>query len=86
MRGPAAIAAAAPRRADAARAPRRAEAAVLPRTTHRLLLMRGFDPVQAANLTAFINGIPLGGHAWSLSEVNRLLFLRDVAHRPGWEH
>ena len=58
----------------------------LPRTTHRLLVMRGLDPVQAANLTAFLNGLPVDRHTWSLREINRLLFLRDIAHRVGWEH
>jgi hypothetical protein len=48
--------------------------------------MRGLDPSEAANLTAFVNGIPIGRNTWSLREISRLLFLRSVAQRDGWEH
>ena len=72
----------------AATAPTAATAtpAPLPRTTHRQLVTRGLDPAEAANLVAFLNGLPVGAHTWSLREINRLLFLRDMAHRAGWEH
>jgi hypothetical protein len=63
-----------------------ANVGALTRTTHRLLVMQGLDPAEAANLTAYINGLPVGGHNWSLPEVNRLLFLRQMARRQGWEH
>jgi hypothetical protein len=49
-------------------------------------MMRGLDTAEAANLTAFINGIPVDHCTWSLREINRLLFLRSVARRKGWEH
>jgi hypothetical protein len=62
------------------------QATVLPRTTHRLLMMRGLDTAEAANLTAFINGIPVDHCTWSLREINRLLFLRSVARKKGWDH
>jgi hypothetical protein len=48
------------------------------RTIYRSLLMRGLGPVEAANLTAFLSGIHVGDHHWKLTEVNRLLFLREL--------
>ncbi len=50
--------------------------------THQRLLLGGLSPVEAANLTAFLCGLPLGPTAWRLSEVNRILFLREL-HRAG---
>ena len=43
--------------------------------------MRGLAPDEAANLTAFMNGIPLTERSWKLTEVNRLLFLRELNRR-----
>jgi hypothetical protein len=48
------------------------------RATYRLLLLRGLAPDEAANLTAFVSGIHVGGAGWKLQEVNRLLFLREL--------
>ncbi len=48
------------------------------RAGFRTLLMRGLEPEEAANLTAFMNGIPLTERSWKLNEVNRLLFLREL--------
>jgi hypothetical protein len=48
------------------------------RTTYRLLLTRGFAPAEAANLTAFLCGIPIAEVRWSLRQVNQLLFLRAL--------
>jgi hypothetical protein len=48
------------------------------RATYRLLLMRGLAPDEAANLTAFMSGIQVGGQGWKLSQVNKLLFLREL--------
>ena len=48
--------------------------------------MKGLDADEAANITAFLHGIPVGEHHWSLREINRLLFLREMAHRAGWDH
>ena len=50
------------------------------RATFRLLLMRGLAPDEAAALTAFVSGIPIAGQAWSLTEINQLLFLRGLRH------
>ena len=50
-----------------------------PGTTYRLLLTRGLAPDEAANLTAFLCGIPIAEVHWSLRQVNQLLFLREMA-------
>lgn len=49
------------------------------RATYRLLTMRGLTPDEAANLIAFLCGIPIGDQHWNLKEVNRLLFLRELS-------
>jgi hypothetical protein len=43
-----------------------------------MLLFRGLEPAEAANLTAFMCGIPVLDQHWSIPEVNRLLFLREL--------
>ena len=49
------------------------------RETYRALLLRGLDPGEAANLTAFLFGIDVGrGRPWRLADVDRLLFLREL--------
>lgn len=49
------------------------------RVTFRTLMLRGLAPDEAANLTAFLCGIPITEHHWQLNEVNRLLFIRALA-------
>jgi hypothetical protein len=49
------------------------------RATYRNLLMRGLAPEEAANLTAFLCGIPVAEADWSLRQVNQLLFLRQLS-------
>lgn len=49
------------------------------RSTYRVLLLRGLTPTEAANLTAFMCGIPIAEVHWSLRQVNQLLFLRELA-------
>ena len=41
--------------------------------------MKGMAPEEAANLTAFMCGIPVAEVHWSLRQVNQLLFLRQLA-------
>jgi hypothetical protein len=48
------------------------------RATYRMLTFRGLAPAEAANLTAFLCGLPVGEAHWSIAEVNRLLFLREL--------
>jgi len=49
------------------------------RATFRMLMLRGLTPDEAANLTAFLCGIPVSAQHWKLNEVNRLLFIRALA-------
>jgi hypothetical protein len=48
------------------------------RTTYRSLIMRGLAPDEAANLTAYLAGIGVGGTRWTLGQINQLLFLRAM--------
>ena len=48
------------------------------RSTYRLRVMRGLAPDEAANLTAYLSGIHRAGRGWKLTEVNQLLFLREL--------
>jgi hypothetical protein len=36
------------------------------------------EPEEAANLTAFIAGIPVSDVHWTLNQINQLLFLRQM--------
>ena len=40
--------------------------------------MQGMNPTEAANLTAFMCGLPTTDLHWSLKQVNQLLFLRSM--------
>lgn len=56
-----------------------ASTAELPtRSTYRNLLIRGLAPDEAANLTAYLAGIPIGESSWTLRQINQLLFLRQM--------
>ena len=48
------------------------------RATYRMLTFRGLAPTEAANLTAYLCGISVGDASWSIPEINRLLFLREL--------
>jgi hypothetical protein len=48
------------------------------RTTYRSLLLKGMAPEEAANLTAYLAGIPIGDSTWTLKQINQLLFLRQM--------
>ena len=52
------------------------------RSTYRTLIMRGMAPEEAANLTAFMAGLPVGQGRWTLKQINELLFLRRM-HETG---
>ena len=43
---------------------------------------QGPDIAEASNLTAYLCGIPLNDVQWSLTQVNKLLFIREL-HRTG---
>jgi hypothetical protein len=48
------------------------------RVTYRTLLLKGMAPDEAANLTAYLAGIPIGDSTWTLKQINQLLFLRQM--------
>ena len=50
------------------------------RQTFRALLRKGLTIGEASNLTAYLCGIPLNDVQWSLAQVNKLLFVREL-HR-----
>ena len=52
--------------------------ALATRSTYRHLLMKGMAPEEAANLTAYLAGIPVGEAHWTLKQINQLLFLRQM--------
>jgi len=54
------------------------------RATYRLLLLKGLAADEAANLTAYLCGLPVNEARWTLSEVNRLLFLRELLRSGRW--
>ena len=49
-----------------------------PRSVWRLLQMKGMTPDEAANLTAFLYGLPTADLRWTLPQLNKLLFLRQM--------
>ena len=49
------------------------------KATYRALLARGLDAGEAANLTAFLHGLPSDGFHWTLSEIEGVL-LRRLQH------
>ena len=48
------------------------------RSTYRSLIIRGLEPDEAANLTAWLAGINVGDSHWTLRQINQLLFLREM--------
>jgi hypothetical protein len=46
--------------------------------------LKGLAPDEAANLTAYLCGLPVGEARWTLGEINRLLFLRELSRSGRW--
>ena len=46
------------------------------KATYRALLARGLETGEAANLTAFLHGIPSEGFHWTLAEIEAVLHRR----------
>ena len=46
--------------------------------TYRLLQTRGLEATEAANLTAWMTGLPVDQHRWGIKEVQNLDFLRRL--------
>ena len=58
--------------------PPETQRSVATRSTYRHLLLKGMAPEEAANLTAYMAGIPVGEAHWTLKQINQLLFLRQM--------
>jgi hypothetical protein len=43
------------------------------RATYRALLLRGLEPGEAANVAAFLNGLPSAGIRWTVAEVEAIV-------------
>jgi hypothetical protein len=54
------------------------------REAHRLLVAGGFDDADAAMLIGYVVGLPECDSRWSLGQINRLLFLRDLYSNKEW--
>ena len=48
------------------------------KATYRALLARGLEAGEAANLTAFLHGLPSAGFRWTLPEVEAIVHRRLV--------
>ncbi len=59
-------------------APSTATQAPATRPLFRLLMMKGLTPAEAANLTAFMCGLPAARLDWSLRQIHQMLFLREM--------
>ena len=51
-----------------------------PSQSYNQLVTRGFTPGEAGSLAAYLEGLDVAHHTWTLREVNGLLFLRHL-HR-----
>jgi len=49
------------------------------KATYRALLARGLEAGEAANLTAFLHGLPSAGVKWSLAEIEAII-QRRISH------
>jgi hypothetical protein len=49
------------------------------KATYRALLARGLEAGEAANLTAFLHGLPSAGVKWSLAEIEAIIQKR-ISH------
>jgi hypothetical protein len=49
-----------------------------PSQSYSQLVTRGLTPGEAATLTAYLEGLDVAHHTWTLREVNALLFLRHL--------
>ena len=49
-----------------------------PSQSYSALVTRGFTPGEAGTLAAYLEGLDVAHHTWTLREVNGLLFLRHL--------
>jgi hypothetical protein len=62
---------------------------VLPRTfrtqaSYRLLTATGLSTVEAAGLIGYALGLKTGEQPWTLGQVNKVLFLRELYSSDDW--
>jgi hypothetical protein len=48
------------------------------RATYRRLRIAGLSAREAGSLTAHLTGLPMVANGWSIEEVERLLFVREL--------
>ena len=48
------------------------------RAAYRLLQVQGLESAEAANLTAWLTGIPVRDHHWEINQIQTLLFFRRM--------
>ena len=65
---------------EATTAPTAREAHSVRSTYHRLRMV-GLTSVEAGNLTAHLSGLPIADQAWTLHEIESLLFVRALSER-----
>ena len=65
-------------------APDFAPRAIQTQAAYRMLITSGFSGQDAAGLISYVVGLPRTDGRWSLSQVNRLLFLRDRYSNTKW--
>ena len=53
-----------------------------PGIAYRHLVSQGFTPDEAGTLMAYLEGLDVAHHSWTLGEVNGLLFIRHL-YRTG---
>ena len=51
---------------------------------YRLLITSGISGADAAGLIGYVVGLPHGESRWTLSQVNRLLYLRSLYSNSDW--
>lgn len=62
-----------------AREPRRRDRSATAALTHQSLVSRGLTSDEAARLTSFLCGFPPPEGSWSIGQLSRLLFIRELA-------
>lgn len=63
--------------------------AVLPRTirtqvSYRQLVASGLTGAEAAGLIGYVSGLPTKVSPWTMTQINRLLFLRSIYNESEW--
>ena len=57
-----------------------------PGLAYRQLVSQGFTPDEAGTLMAYLEGLDVAHHSWTLGEVNGLLFIRHLYRTGAFGH